>query len=206
MVLSANVIDSFCEIKYAANGVTVCTGNITNVDDGRIYLKNIVTFIQTQNFAGTITVLNRKHGLQVFKADIKQMTAGYVVLENLSRVVNSDRRSGYRASVGLQALVTINSEPNVGNDAIIQDMSVSGISLSVYKALDIGNIIHVQFPLQNGSHVCEADCTVVRNIGSINYSMRRYGCEFTNMSDEDRKLINDYMTDMRIQMMRRIFD
>ena len=39
MVLSANVIDSFCEIKYAANGVTVCTGNITNVDDGRIYLR-----------------------------------------------------------------------------------------------------------------------------------------------------------------------
>jgi len=67
----------------------------------------------------------------------------------------------------------------------------------------IDDIIRVQFPLDpENSHICVADCNVVRTIGSVNYSMRRYGCEFSEVSASDRQLINAYLTQLRTKQMR----
>lgn len=199
----SHVEGTFCEIKRESGYVVICTGNIVSMDAEQIVLKNKVSFMPAENFRGIITILSQNRGLQVFKADVKQITADTVLLENLQRIVNADRRTGYRIAVGLPALVTIDSEPGVGYDTIIQDMSVSGISISIHKVFKIDDIIRVQFPLDpENSHVCVADCNIVRTIGSVNYSMRRYGCEFTNMSDSDRQLINAYLTKLRTKQMR----
>jgi len=203
MSFLTHAIDTFCEIKSETGYAVICTGNIVSFERDLIVLKNIVSFMKADNFKGIITIISKNRGLQVFKADVKQITADSVVIDNLQRIVNADRRAGYRMAVGLPALVTIDSEPGVGYDTIIQDMSVSGISISVHKSFKIDDIIRVQFPLDpENSHICVADCNVVRTIGSVNYSMRRYGCEFSEVSASDRQLINAYLTQLRTKQMR----
>lgn len=199
----SHVEDAFCEIKSESGYAVICTGNIVSIAQDEIILKNKVTFLSAENFKGIITILSKNRGFQLFKADIAQINDNRIVLKNLERIINLDRRTGTRFAVGLSALVTIDSEPGIGYDAIIQDMSVSGISISIYKKFNIDDIIRVQFPLDpENSHICVADCNVVRTIGSVNYNMRRYGCEFSEMSDSDRQLINAYLTQLRTNQMR----
>ncbi len=196
---------AFCEIKLASNYVTVCTGNIESAVSDKISLTNMVLFTKPASFDAIITVLNKVGSLHVYKATVTDIDHNELHIENLQRLVQTDRRAGIRADVGLQALVTIDREPDMGYDAIVLNMSVTGIAISVHKAFDVGDIIDVQFVLNDDAqrtYLLSCKCSIVRTIGSTNYLMRRYGCEFVDMSPVDRQLINDYMARLRTQMMR----
>ena len=196
-------IGSFCEIKNASSGVSVCAGVIDNVVDNQLRLLNMSLFLHVENFSGIITVTSRTCGLQIYRADIKSLSCDGIVIENLQRVVNSDRRNGQRVEVGLSAIVVLHNNFAIAYDAIIQDISISGISISIHKLLDVGETINVQFRLDTSTaHFCEADCHVVRMISGSGSNMRRYGCEFVNMSDEDRQLINDFVTKVRAEQLK----
>ena len=204
-MIIAYTIGAFCEIKLASNYVTVCTGNIENITADKISLTNTVLYTKPATFDAIITVLNQTSGLHVYKATVTKIDHNDLHIENVQRLVQTDRRAGIRADVGLQALVTIDNEPEMGYDAIVLNMSVTGIAISVHKAFSVGDIITVQFVLNDDAqrtYLLSCKCSIVRTIGSTNYLMRRYGCEFVDMSPVDRQLINDYMAQLRTQMMR----
>lgn len=196
-------IGSFCEIKNASSGASVCAGTIDSIVDNRLLLLNMSLFLYVENFSGIITVTNRNCGLQVYRADIKTVSNDGIIVENLQRVVNSDRRNGHRVEVGLSAVVVLHNNFAVAYDAIIQDISISGISISVHKLIDVDEIINVQFRLTDSTaHFCDVDCHVVRLISGSGGSMRRYGCDFVRLSDEDRQLINEFVTKVRSEQLK----
>lgn len=198
-------IGSFCEIKVAVSGVSVCTGIISDAADGWIHLQNLSMFMHVDNFDGILTITNRNGSLQVYRADIKTANSDKIVIDNLQRVVNNDRRNGQRVAVGLSAIVVLHNNFAIAYDAIIQDISISGISISVHKLIDIGEMINVQFRLDSSTaHFCDTDCHVVRMISGSGGSMRRYGCEFVRMSDDDRRLINEFVTKIRSEQLKRL--
>lgn len=205
-LLSSIKDGSFCEIKPAVGCATICTGTVVSVNEKAIVLQKPIFFARKSNFEGTITVLSRISGLQVFKANIISISDnGIVVYNNAVRIVNRDRRAGFRAQVNLPALITLPSDLSVGYDAVIRDISVSGIAVSVCKSLDIGSFFNIQFPLHDdAAYVCACDCRIVRNIGSVNYSMRKYGCDFVDMPPESTAAIKAFMTQKRTQIMQQM--
>lgn len=202
--LSSSIKDgSFCEIKLVVGCVTICTGTIVSVNETAIMLRNPTFFMRKSNFDAIITILSRISGLQVFKAKIVSISDnGVVVYNTAARIVSRDRRAGFRAAVSLPALITLSSEPSVGYDAVIRDISISGIAVSVCKTLDVGTLFMIQFPLHDDdTYVCVCNCSVVRTIGSTNYSMCKYGCDFINMPIESQAAIKAFMTQKRTQAM-----
>ncbi len=204
MNMLSNYINSFCEIKLAESSKVVCTGYIFTVTENRIAFQNMVLLSNEKNFKGIITVLGQGRGLQVFHADVTIMADNTVSYTSMSKITNIERRAAFRVVVDLPALVTIANEPLVSHDAIIKDMSVRGIGIWLHKAFDVDDIIHIQFPLDiNSGIIHSCDCNIVRNIGSTNYSLRKYGCEFMNLPSESAAAIKTLLNKKRTEMMQR---
>lgn len=204
MNMLSNYINSFCEIKIADSSKVVCTGYIFTVTENRIAFQNMVVSSGEKNFRGIITVLGQGRGLQVFQADVSIMADNTVSYINMSKITNVERRAAFRAIVDLPALVTTSGEPLVSHDAIIKDMSVRGIGLWLHKSFNVDDIIHIQFPLDiNSGIIHSCDCNIVRNIGSTGHSLRKYGCEFMNLSSESVSAIKTLLNKKRTEMMQR---
>lgn len=134
--------------------------------------------------------------------------------------VNHDRRSGFRAQVALPVKIEAHENPSLIYNGIIHDISISGVSLSIIhgvpsrngsvnvkKNFDIDDIITLHFPLQQAdSRMCTCNCSIVRFIGSVNYLTRKYGCKFISLSENDRIHINNLITHLRTEEMKKSFD
>lgn len=203
----SNAAGALCEIKYALNGVTICTGSIMSVSGSKLCLKNAILFAHDESFAGIITILSPLYGFRVYKADIQEITSEYVVVENIQYVVNLDRRFGYRAVVNIPAIVVSENDPGVAIDAVIQNISASGILISMHRPFQIKEDIKVRFPLDpKHPHTCTVACCVVRRSDNLNHGIYQYGCKFSSMSDTDRRLVISYMNNLRIKQLRRMVD
>lgn len=202
------VFHSYCEIRYASNDAVACLGRIIRLSKNKIFLHDCTIFTPGEDFAAIITIESRTHGLQVYKAQIKQMTNEYVEYDELELMTDIDRRYGARIAVGLQAMVVDKDNPLLGVDAIIQSLSVSGISIGVHSCYKIGDIIELHFTLNTrrmGVHDIATKCKIVRLIDSTDYGMYRYGCTFDNMSCDDANVVEDYVLETQTEIMRYMY-
>lgn len=207
MGLLSNYVGSFCEIKIVSMYKVICTGKIVTADDNRITLSNFVAFDTIQGLDAVLTVLGQSRGLQVYKiTGVSLSDDGVVTFTSISKIIDTERRAAYRIVADLQALVTDDENPHIGYDAIIKDISVRGISLWVHKKFNIDDIVTVQFPLgPDASNLCTCRCNIVRTIGSTNYNMRKYGCEFVSMSDGAEPAIKAFINKKRTALMQQEF-
>lgn len=207
MSLLSNYVGSFCEIKILGMYKVMCTGKISDVGENSISLSDMVRFDVQQGRDAIITVLGQARGLQVFKAlNVTVSDDGIIRFADMSKIVDTERRAAYRIIADLQALVTADDNPHIGYDAIIKDISVRGISLWVHKKFNIDDIITVQFPLDsNSDKLCVCRCSIVRTIGSTNYNMRKYGCEFVSVSDGAENAIKAFINKKRTFLMQQEF-
>lgn len=206
MGLLSNYIGSFCEVKIASLYKVVCMGHIIAANDESITLNKVILHDSTQNFDAVITVLGQFRGLQVFKATGVTVTNNTISFTSLNKLIDTERRAAYRIAADLQALVTDDENPHIGYDAIIKDISVGGLSLWVHKKFNIDDIVTVQFPLgPDVSSLCICRCNIVRTIGSTNYSLCKYGCEFVSMSDGAGSAIKSFINKKRAALMQQEF-
>ncbi len=203
-------LGSFCEIKSAATFEKICIGYITDVDENSISLDSAVYFsnsVMPLEFDSIITVLGKIQGLQVFKTHvIFDASRKHILLGDLDRIVDADRRCDTRISSDILTLVTISDEPRVAYDGVIKDISLCGISLWVGKALAIDEIITIQFPMTfdvANTHFC--NCRIVRFINAANNNLRKYGCEFVDLKPENRAAIQSFVNKERAKLMKQRF-
>lgn len=204
MCLLSDYAESFCEIKSVKSSRTVCTGYIESVSENSMALSSVVFYTGDTSFDANIIILSNVRELQVLKAKIINIDDTHTVFfEDLGQVTDTERRAAFRAVVDLPVLVTLDDKPSVGYDGFIKDMSIRGLSLWVHERFVQGDKLRLQFPLGSQSHMINCQCVVVRAIGSNSYSMKKYGCDFVQMSKEDASALQTYMTRKRTEYMQR---
>lgn len=204
-------LGSFCEIKSAVTFKKMCIGYIIDVDENNISLGSAIFFpdcaSMPSEFDSIITILGKMHGLQVFKTHvIFDAAAKRISFGTLDRVANVDRRYEARIPSDILTLVTVSDEPRVGYDGVIKDISLRGISLWVNKALEIDEVITIQFPMTfdaANTHLC--NCRIVRFINAANNTLRKYGCEFVDLKPENRAAIQVFVNKERAKLMKQQF-
>lgn len=198
MGILLNYVGSFCEIKISDTYNIVCTGHVEEMTNEKIELRNMVIFGNSQFFDATITILQQGRGLQVYKAAVTAVHSdGLIEFCNIIKLVDTDRRAAYRAVVDLPALII---ESKIGYNAMIKDMSVRGISLCTDLSLDTDSSIRVQFPIDN--QLLDCNCCIIRPIGSNNYVMKKYGCEFERIDIHTQTVIKALITRKRTEFMQ----
>lgn len=191
---------SFCEIKTCSDNKTICTGNVSYMDNERIFLQNIIVLSLHKGFAASITLLSQSRGLQLYTAYVTEIDDNCIRLEKLERTVDTDRRRDCRVETVLPAIIMSGVEPI---NAVIHNISVGGLMMSLYKSYNIDDVIKIHFPVYGKP--CTAICNIVRHVGSINYGLRQYGCSFVDISDIDRTRLINYISQVRAEKIKRMF-
>lgn len=196
-------IGSFCEINLVSDSKKICTGYIAAAGEHNIYIPNMLRFSTERDFEGIITLLSKERGLRVFRAHVAINGMNNIAFDDMTQIVNTERRADYRAIVDLPALAVIKTEPTVGYDAIIKDMSVRGISLWLHKSFEIEDAVNIQFVLNpDDKFIHSCNCNIVRFINKPIHSFRKYGCEFMDLTPESHAAIRAFVTKKRTEVMQ----
>lgn len=193
---------SFCEVKSCLDNKTICTGNVSYMDNERIFLRNIIVLSLHKSFTASITLLSQSRGLQVYTAYVTEIADNCIRLEKLERTVETDRRRDCRVETVLPAIIMSDSDADP-IDAVIHNISVGGLMMSLYKPYNIDDIVKIHFPIFG--EPCTAICNIVRCVGSVNYSLRQYGCSFVNISNIVRTRLTNYISQVRAEKIKRMF-
>lgn len=203
MNLLSNYIGSFCEIKTDEMSETCCTGYIVSADGNQIVLSRMSMFSNILSkipFRGVITTLDSIRGLQVFRARITDIDSqNHIYFEDVVKITDEDRRSAFRVDVDLFANIIKSPAGEKPMSGIIKDMSVSGVSIWLSDMLNVDDIITLTFSLTPDTVIHTCECNIVREIENNNSRLKKYGCQFTNVSAASSAAINQFLNQKRAE-------
>lgn len=187
---------SVCEIKSMDNEL-IAIGKIKEVNSENIKVTNSKKELRLVDYHTPIkiNVFNAKVGFRVLVGTVYTSTRKEMCIDSIYNLVESERRNFFRVDMHLKTKIVYKKSYDADEiteiDAVILDMSLSGMKIRTETLLDINSTFSVALEL-SGKKESVFHCRILRNVdtkGSYYY----YGSEFIYSKADDADLLCSYL-------------
>lgn len=187
---------SVCEIKSMDNEL-IAIGRIKEVTTDNIKVTNSKKELKVVDYHTPIkiNVFNAKVGFRVLVGSVYTSTRKEMCIDSIYNLVEKERRNFFRVDMHIKNKIVYKKSYEDDEikeiDAVILDMSLSGMKIRTESELEVGSTFSVGLEL-SGRKESVFHCRILRKFdtkGVYNY----YGSEFIYSKTEDADLLCSYL-------------